>query len=368
MLRSLIPVLLLAWNQAWAQDGEAVGVFYGGFAFAGNENKSEQNYPTAYKLDTSGGETNHFFEAQATKFFQGHAPQFSKVKLLFGLARPADTPLVLALALSDEKVLREELASFHKLVIQLGFELLVLDFRAVEVVSSHPIYIELVDARKEPYSDSDVVARMRQMVAGDDSQLFSAVLGKRDRLQVRGGNQSTLQVRAVSIGEKALPFLPETYRQATDAYAQAVAQQFGALLTSQAGLALLPYRRDALNSKMTLRFSDASMLQFKIPSPTFAIDVDLKGYKKVLDKSTAAESLWLYGAFLGIRVYEPEFNKVFFDASVKYGVSKVIPATQKNVDEFPVVSEALKGALLTAIEQMEKDQDTATKVLRKCRL
>jgi hypothetical protein len=110
------------------------------------------------------------------------------------------------------------------------------------------------------------------------------------------------------------------------------------------------------------------MLQFKIPPPTFAIDVDVKGFKKVLSKKTDAESLWIYGAFLNVRIYEPEFNVVFFDAPVKYGVSKIVPASQANVDEFPVVSEALTGAFLSAIDEMRKNQTTNEKVLKKCQL
>ena len=361
-------VLIPALSGAGSGAAELPRVFYGGFAFAGNASEIEKNYPIAARLDASLGEAKHFFEVQARDFFQKHAAQFSRVALDFGLVRPQDTPLVLALALADEKILREELGSFHKLVIQLSFELLVLDFRELSVVSSRPICIELIDAGKGVFSDDLVVAKMRTMVEGDDSQLFATILNKVGSVSVRGKNQSTLQIRTVIIGEKALPFLPEAYRQATDTYGKATAQQFGSLLTSQAGLAMLPFAKDGLNSKMSCRFSDGSMLQFKIPPPTFAVDVNIKGFKKVLNQNTDAEQLWLYGAFLDIRVYEPEFNKVYFEAPVKYGVSKIIPATQKSVDEFPVVSEALKGAFLAAIEQMQKDANTKEKVLNKCQL
>lgn len=330
--------------------------------------RSKKNYPVAVKLNAADSQSKSFFEAQANDFFKEHALSFSKIDLQFGLARPEDTPLVLALALTDEKVLREQFGSFHKLVIQLGFELLVLDFRTMEVVVSRPIYIELIDASRSPLHDDYVVSRMRKMIEGKSAQLFSTILEKTGDLQIRAKNQSNVQIRKVSIGEKALPFLPDTYRLSTDTYAQAIAQQFGALIAGEAGLAMLPYAKDALNSKMSLRFADASMLQFKIPAPTFAVDVDLKGYKKILDKTTPAESLWLYGAFLGIRVYEPEFNKVFFDASVKFGVPKVVPASQQTVDEFPIVSEALQGAFLEAIQQMQKDKNTSIKVLNKCKL
>jgi hypothetical protein len=198
--------------------------------------------------------------------------------------------------------------------------------------------------------------------------LFTAVLEQADRIQPRSKNQSTLQIRQVRIGEKALPFLPATLRQATNAYAQTAAQQFGSLLSSQAGLALLPYAKDGLNSKMALVFSDASALQFKIPASTYALDLDVRGFKKVLDKQEDGQALWIYGAFLGIRIYEPEFNSSYFDAPVKYGVPKVVPATQKTVDDFLVFSEALRAAFVSAIEQMRQDKKTNEKVLKQCTL
>lgn len=341
-------------------------LFYGGFAFAGNAGGVEENYPMASIVNEADG--GRFFETQSRDFFRKNIDQFRTVSLSFDLARPHDTPLVLALALSDEKVLREELGEFHKLVIQLGFELLILDFETMEVVSSRPIRIELIDAGTKEFSDKEIASREQAMVEGADSQLFTALRTKLGGVRVGGKNQANLQIRTVSIGEKALPFLPEAYRKDPKTYAQGVAQQFGSLLTSQAGLAMLPYSKDGLNSKMALRFSDASVLQFKIPSPSFAIDLEVKGFKKVLNKSTDAESLWLYGAFLNVRVYEPEFNVVFYDAPAKYGVSKIVPISQKTIDEFPVVSEAMTGAFLTAIDQMQKNQTTNEKVLKKCQL
>jgi hypothetical protein len=343
-------------------------VYYGGFAFCGKASDVEKSFPIASSLNTPTDDRTPFLGRVAREFFQKNGDRFSRMNLQFGSARREDTPLVLALALTDEKVLRDEFNDFHKLVIQLNFEILILNFKELEVVASQPICIEFIDAGKEPFDDAAVSERMKKMVEGADSQLFTAILAKAEQIQPRSKNQCTLQVRQVSIGEKALPFLPELLRQDTNAYVQTVAQQFGSLLTSKIGVALLPYAKDELNAKMALVFSDGSAVQFKIPAPTFAVDLDVKGFKKVLDKSTDAESLWIYGAFLDIRVYEPEFNIVYLDAPVKYGVSKVVPATQKSVDEFPVVSEALKGAFISAIEQMQKDKNTNEKVLKKCAL
>ena len=359
--------VLFAAHSAVAESSKQ-DVFFGGFAFCGKAGDVEKNFPIASSLNKPTDDGTPYLGRVARDFFQKNKDRFTQMNLQFGVARREDTSLVLALALTDEKVLREDFSVFHKLVIQLGFEMLILNFKDQEVVCSQPIYIELIDAGDESFSDSAVGDRIKNMIGGGDSQLFASILAKADRIQPRSKNQSTLQIRQVTIGEKALPFLPEKLRQTPNAYAQTVAQQFGSLLSSRAGVALLPFAKDGLNTKMALVFSDASTVQFKIPAATFAVDVDVKGFKKVLNKSTDAEALWIYGAFLGIRVYEPDFNVGFFDAPVKYGVSKVIPSTQKTVDEFPIVSEALKGAFLSAIDEMQKDKKTSEKVLKKCTL
>ena len=343
-------------------------VFYGGFAFCGNASDVDKNFPIASFFNTKADDGTTYLGRVASDFFRKNKDHFSRMNLQFEKARREDTPLVLALALTDEKVLHEEFSDFHKLVIQLGFELLILNFKEQEVVCSQPICIEVITTSKTPFDEAAVRERMKKMIVGDDSQLFAEVLARADRIQSRSKNQCTLQVRQVSIGEKALPFLPENLRQATNAYAQTVAQQFGSLLASKAGVVLLPHAKDGLNGKMALVFSDASALQFSIPEASFVVDLDVKGFKKILDKSTDAEALWIYGAFLGLRVLEPFSNKVYLDVPVKYGVSKIVPATQKNVDEFPVVSEALKGVFVSAIEQMQKNKETNEKVLKKCAL
>ena len=343
-------------------------VYFGGFAFAGDASTALVRYPISSQVNLPSDDGTPLIGRKVREFFQTHRDLLSRVDLEFGVARKENTSLVLALAMTEEQILQEQIGGFHKLVVELGFELLVLDYQSMEVVSSQPIFIELVDAAREPFSDEQISERIRRMTVEPDSQLLKSLADKCDRVQIHGKNQGTLQVKEVSVGEKALPFLPDKYRQGTGAYAQLVAEEFGDLLSSKAGVSLLPYAKDAANTKMALVFSDASVLQFTIPAPTFAIDLGVKGFKKVLDKSTPAEKLWLYGAFLDLKVYEPEFQKVYFESPIKFGVSKIVPSSQEQVDEFPVVSEALKGAFLEAIAQVCSDKNTQTKVIAKCKL
>ena len=343
-------------------------VVYGGFAFAGNAGDIASSYPYSLLVDRKGGSGASLFETRLSSFFHANAHSIPGITISFDTVRKGEPSCVLALALTNEKVLKETLGDIHKLVVQLDFELLTLDFEGMQIVSSAPICLELVDDQKSEFSESDIADRIFGMIDGDQSQLIVALVSKIGRIRAESRNVCTLQVISVMIGDKALPFMPASLRGRTDTYGQTVAQLFGSLLSAQAGVALLPHVKDGLNSKMSLRFADATALQFKIPSPTFAVSLDLKGFKKVLKERTDAETLWIYGAFLGVKVYEPEFKTVYLDTTAKFGVPKIVPASQAAYDEFPVVSDALKGAVLNAIEAMQRDPTTKTKVLNRCQL
>lgn len=350
---------------AQATEGAKPKVFWSGFAFKGMDSELRVRYPHTYSLNEIKDDIpilNKYFN----EYFSDNRSKLIRINLEFGVADFDEVTLALSLVMTDEQVLNEKLGDIYKSVIQLGFELIVLDFKKLEVVCSQPIFIEYRDASSKPFSDNQIQERIQSMVAGSKSQLAEVLASKMQSIQILANNQGTLRVKEVLIGEKAKPFLPKKYTQGA-IYNQIVAQQFGLLMASEGQVAMLPYSKDKSNSSMSLVFSDGSLVQFKIPEPTFAIDLNLRGFKKVQSKKTAAEALWVYGAFLDVKVYEPEFEVDFFNQQVKYGVQKIVPVSQKAVDEFPVVSEALKGVCVQAIGLMKKDKKTKEKVLKKCK-
>jgi len=341
-------------------------VYWSGFAFQGAESSVSKRYKYSHKLNLETDDGTPYFSRYFRDFFQANKANFTEISLVYGSADKEKDTLALALVMMEEQVLLEKLGSIHKLVIQLGFELVVLDFEGLQVICSQPIIIEYRDASALPFTNDQIKNHIHDIIIGADSQLTKVLNNKMGKVQVLGKRQGTLRINNVSVGEKAIPFLSETYRSQLDSYKQALAQQFSVLLSSQAGVATLPFAKDSANANMALVFSDGSTVQFNIPSPTFAVDLNLRGFKKVLSKKTEAESLWVYGAFLDVKVYEPEFDIIFFEKPMKYGVSKIVPASQSQVDEFPVVSEAFKGVSLEAIDQILTDKDTSKKVISKC--
>ena len=71
-----------------------------------------------------------------------------------------------------------------------------------------------------------------------------------------------------------------------------------------------------------------------MPNPDYHIDIDLKGFKKVLAKSSEAEDLYLYGSFIDLKFSQPDLDKIYFNEALR-GVTKIkIPKDQTDVNDW----------------------------------
>lgn len=337
-------------------------IAYGGFAFVGNVADAKEAYPYCSQLGIES------FEKTTISVIDRmlDSKDFRPYQLTKGLARMDETASVMAVALMDESIFRESFGDVHKLVINLGFEILILDFKTMEVRSSIPIYLEFIDSKKEPFSDAEIVQAIRHIITENGCAFETTLTAKLSKISIRDHNAATLQVTEVVLGEKFLSFMPEHARNSGAIFQKSIAARFAALLGTRAGVSMLPYAKDGLNTKMALRFTDASVLKFSIPAPTFAISLNAKGFKKVKSKEMPTEILYIYGSYLGVKVYEPEFNSVFYTGTAKYPVSKIIPASSKGYDEYPILNEALTGSIIEAITLITSDKTTNDKVISKC--
>ena len=342
-------------------------VFWGGISIRGGEGASSL-YPITYDLlrdDVSGRE----IKRQLIQHLLKNKERFTDIDLAVDLADgSAGDRYVLALALGEEMVVREKIGDANKLLVSLFFEMLIVDFEELKVVSSVPINIERIDSSSSPFSDEEVSRIITDMMIGEDSQLLKVIDEKAGLVGIPKSSKSTIKVANVTIGEKAIEFLPERL-QVGSRYSNQIGHLFGSLLLSERRLALLPFSKDASNASMALVFQDGDVVNFEIPDPTFAIDIHLKGFAKVKSKkSTASEILFIYGAYLDSKVYEPFFKREYFSASDKKGASKVVPASNPSVDDFSVLSDALKSVMLSTIQKMTSDKNLEKKVISKCEL
>jgi hypothetical protein len=107
---------------------------------------------------------------------------------------------------------------------------------------------------------------------------------------------------------------------------------------------------------MAMRISDGSVYNLKIPQEDYAIQLALIKFKKVEFQKTAAGASVIYGAFLNVKSLEPLSGKIYFDAVIKNGATKIIPAGQDVVDDWAAHQESLMALIDKFTQQLSNPE------------
>jgi hypothetical protein len=263
--------------------------------------------------------------------------------------------LALTLALDDEVVSIEEIGDLHKIVVRLNAQGLVFDFEELSVIASFPIAVEYLDVSIEPPSNDYLRGLVRKLYLGGlEVNLIDEFAASLEAVSIRERFGTRIGVEQVIIGEKATRHLPEYLRESPRAARVMVAQSFSKFLSKNQRVSVLPYTKGhAIGNKMSARFSDGRVYTLEIPEPDYSVDLDLRGLKKVeFDKRSSGTS-WIYGAYLGIKVYESLTQKVFAELSLKNGVTKLVPASQTSVDDWAAFQESLQSLMEETTQQID---------------
>ena len=348
--------------------GEGPDVYFGGFALTGRADDQVANFPYILALNQRrASDDTPLLDSIFRGLFREHCSLFEKINLKFALAPGEGSKNVLAFAMTGERVSIEFVCDVFKCCINLSGLILILDYENMTVVSSYPLIWEYIHVFKTAPEEEQIIGLLLSDEAGFTSEFFQRpLLELFPWVTVEDRARRTVRLLSVDVEEEALPFLPTKYAQDLDAYKAWLAEQYSALLSSELDLAILPYAKDAANAKMALRFMNSEMLMFTIPDPTYGIDLTLRKFKKVVVKETRAERLLVYGAYIKSKLYEPEFNKIYFEDNMKVGVPKKIPISQKQVDDCAAYQETLKNVLLSSTEVMMQN-GPAREVLEQCK-
>ena len=76
-------------------------------------------------------------------------------------------------------------------------------------------------------------------------------------------------------------------------------------------IAIVPYMEgQSIGNVMKIRFVQTDeVYSIQLPDPDYHINLNLKGFKKVLAKTSEVENLFLYGSFLDFKIQKKPFNK-----------------------------------------------------------
>ena len=130
--------------------------------------------------------------------------------------------------------------------------------------------------------------------------------------------------------------MPANSKKNQNSIKNLIAQTFSKRLSMHHNIAIVPYMEgQSIGNVMKLRFVQTDeVYSIQLPNPDYHIHINLKGFKKVLAKTSAVEDLFLYGSFLDFKIFQPDLNKIYFDNGLR-GVTKIkIPKGQSEINDW----------------------------------
>jgi hypothetical protein len=336
-----------------AGTAQALDVYYvtqndGGFGFAGKYRDISTLYPLAAKTAAMPA----FRKALLAQVEQQTPNSYHlKINKLSNNAKNYDKSIVLDMVLDGETVSVEQyqLAGkpVYKLDVLLHAEAVFFDFAKKTILTTIPIneeYIKAFDHEPSMTDEQDVVNQA--MFMNPSNNLIAHFASLIANASLPNGIVKFARVTKVTITPKAWTSIsnhPEMGWKNSRIAKSFIANDFSSAMESIAGTPLEPYAIDSAAGQMAVAFSNDSVYNFKLPTPSYHIHIKLEGFKNVPYDSNAVGYSQIYGAFVHIKIIDPLVNDTYMDATFKNGVIKVIPETQVTVATGPAYQAALRG-------------------------
>ena len=341
-------------------------VFYGGFSIAGNASDFKALFPHINRLSQEkNAKGRNAFQEKFREVFKDGAGEGGNFSLRFEkVGDEAGNQKVFAFAFTDERVSVEKVGGSYKCCINLGADLLILDFESMKVVGCEPIIWEIIDTFEEKPTEQEIDDLLIRLM--NSEEYFSQPLASSfSKLFVRDFSRSSIGLVNVIVEEEALSLLPEMQREHLEGYKRWMANQYKSFLSSELNVAVLPYgeKGGAVSIKMAGRFKNTERLSFMIDPPSYGINLSLIRFKRVLQKESASERMLIYGAYIRLQVQNSKFDEV-----IKKGLPKIVPQSMSNeeIDDFAAYQEVLKNLFLKSTKTMLENKKFKKKVLKKC--
>ncbi|MHC5065853.1 MAG: hypothetical protein ACYTG5_17960, partial [Planctomycetota bacterium] len=146
-----------------------------------------------------------------------------------------------------------------------------------------------------------------------------------------------------------------------------LAEDFAGVMSSEKGVRVLPYAKDASNAQMAMTFSDSETLMFSIPDGSYAISLELPKLVRVNGRATAAERTLVYGSFLIARLSVAGETKQICEIKEKLGLPKIIAASQTTIADEAAYRETTRSLVRKAVDKLCRDRK-GRRALLKCGL
>lgn len=339
---------------AQASQGQTRDVAFAGVAFSGDAAGLSQRFPYSLQYDNQLKSAKSSLFKRTYEYVAANNPKnFNISTAPINELKGNDQALVASLVISSETVSVEHFGNIRKLFVLLRGQALFFDFKSMNVVRAYPVSFGYVDNFQHDPSPQEILERVRLVYEGSDnkpglySRYASALAGATLPTQV----PRYVQVSKATLAPEMLATLPD-YLKSTPGTAETwAADLVGEAISTRVGVPMVPYSKGyAVGNVMSMQVMDGDVFNLTLPKPDYEIEVDLKSVKKIKFSESAGGSSFVYGTYADIKIHEPMSGTQFLNTSLKNGETKVIPASQTYVDDFPAYYDSVNGMFVKLAE------------------
>jgi len=338
ILKIVYFTFFLIWpSQIIANDTK---IFYSGFSFSNTYESNASLVGYSLKLIKEINKDTGLNIISSTLLNSIKKSNFKEIDLdienLLDFDKYPDNAIVMSIALQHEEFTQEY---NHSSKTYMGFydayfQILFYDFSNKNLIASIPYDFEIQILSNERLKKNQIQSRIRDFYLNDKP--FDLLEQKINQFSIKQKYERRIGVTNVNVQEKAFEEMPAHSKKNQNLVKNLIAQTFSKRLSMHHNIAIVPYMEgQSIGNVMKLRFVQTDEIySIQLPNPDYHIHINLKGFKKVLAKTSDVEELFLYGSFLDFKIFQPDLNKIYFDKGLR-GVTKIkIPKGQSEINDW----------------------------------
>ncbi|MBS0434637.1 MAG: hypothetical protein JSR75_07065 [Proteobacteria bacterium] len=339
----------------------APDVAFAGFAYSGSASTMAARFPHSLRYEKELQSAGTSVGQSLLRMLDTEPPSQLRIVPQIEALKGRDQALAVALVIGAETVSVEQFGNVHKLMALVRGQAMFFDFKSMNVIRAYPIsfaYIDLLDHAPTP---DEVQARVKLVYqgAGDKPGVLARFAQSVAKAQIPAGVPRFLQVTSVQLKPEAMDVLPPYVKSEAGAAETWAADLVSEAISTRVGVPIVPYAKGyAIGNVMSMRVSDGTVFELKLPQPDYEIKVELSGFRKVkFSEVENGASSFVYGAYVQMHIEEPLSRKAYLSTALKNGETRVIPASQRYVDDFPHFYDAVNGLFVKLALNMDGKGD-----------
>ena len=315
-------------------------IFYSGFSFSNLYESNSTLVSYSSELIKEIDNQNGLNIISSTLLNTIHNSNFLNIDLdtenLLNFDKYPDNAVVMSVALQHEEFTQEYNYNSKTYVgfYDAYFQILFYDFSNKNLIASIPYDFEIQILSNEKLNKNQIQSRIKDFYLNDKP--FDLLEQKINQFSIKQKYDRRIGITNVNIEDRAFEVMPADLKKYQNSIKNLIAQTFSKRLSMHHNIAIVPYMEgQSIGNVMKLRFVQTDeVYSIQLPDPDYHININLKGFKKVLAKTSDVEDLFLYGSFLDFKILQPDLNKVYFDHGLR-GVTKIkIPKGQSEINDW----------------------------------